>query len=171
MEIIELEPEKKVGKKLNLPRGLFVYRKKNSIIITIKEIISEEIEFCYKVPKNGFVKIKELGTLVETETMSIEKYNITKGENKDNKWFDADKIKGDLNVRTRKAGDKINISVGNKKLKTLFIDMKIPKEERCRIPILVDEEDVLSVGTYRVSEKFKVDESTREVLKVCFKTL
>ena len=171
LEIIELEPEKKVGKKLNLPRGLFVYRKKNSIIITIKEIISEEIEFCYKVPKNGFVKIKELGTLVETETMSIEKYNITKGENKDNKWFDADKIKGDLNVRTRKAGDKINISVGNKKLKTLFIDMKIPKEERCRIPILVDEEDVLSVGTYRVSEKFKVDESTREVLKVCFKTL
>ena len=52
--------------------------------------------------------------------MSIEKYNITKGENKDNKWFDADKIKGDLNVRTRKAGDKINISVGNKKLKNLF---------------------------------------------------
>ncbi len=52
---------------------MFVYRKKNSIIITIKEIISEEIEFCYKVPKNGFVKIKELGTLVETETMSIEK--------------------------------------------------------------------------------------------------
>ena len=36
LEIIELEPEKKVGKKLNLPRGLFVYRKKNCIIITIK---------------------------------------------------------------------------------------------------------------------------------------
>ena len=59
LEIIELEPEKKVGKKLNLPRGLFVYRKKNSIIITIKEIVSEEIEFCYNVPKNGFVKIKK----------------------------------------------------------------------------------------------------------------
>ena len=42
LEIIELEPEKKVGKKLNLPRGLFVYRKKNSIIITMKEIISED---------------------------------------------------------------------------------------------------------------------------------
>ena len=82
LEIIELEPEKKVGKKLNLPRGLFVYRKKNSIIITIKEIVSEEIEFCYNVPKNGFVKIKELGTLVETETMSIEKYNLTKNEHK-----------------------------------------------------------------------------------------
>ena len=41
-----------------------------------KEIISEEIEFCYKVPKNGFVKIKELGTLVETETMSIEREQI-----------------------------------------------------------------------------------------------
>ena len=109
--------------------------------------------------------------IVMPETMSIEKYNLTKNEHKSDKWFDVDKIKGDLNVRSRRPGDKINISVGNKKLKTLFIDMKIPKEERCRIPILVDEEDVLSVGTYRVSEKFKVDESTREVLKVCFKTL
>lgn len=171
LDIVELESDKKIGKKLNLPRGLFVYRKKNSIIITVKEIIIEDIEFCYKVPKNGFVKIKELGMLVETETMGIEKYRITKQENKSNKWFDVDKIKGDLNVRSRKSGDKINISVGNKKLKNLFIDMKIPKEQRSKIPILADEEEVLCVGTYRMSEKFKVDENTKEVLKVCFKQL
>ena len=60
---------------------------------------------------------------------------------------------------------------GNKKLKNLFIDMKIPKEERSKIPIIADNEDVLCVGTYRVSEMFKVDESTKEVLKVCFKKL
>ena len=171
LDIIELEPEKKIGKKLNLPRGLFVYRKKNSIIITVKEIITEDIEFCYKVPKNGFVKIKELGMLVEAETMGIEKYNISKQENKTNRWFDLDKIKGDLIVRSRKPGDKITISVGNKKLKSLFIDMKIPKEERSRIPILVDSEDVICVGNYRVSEKFKVDEGTTQVLKICFKKL
>ena len=103
--------------------------------------------------------------------MSIEKYNITKNEHKSDKWFDVDKIKGDLNVRSRRPGDKINISVGNKKLKNLFIDMKIPKEERSKIPIIADNEDVLCVGTYRVSEMFKVDESTKEVLKVCFKKL
>ena len=103
--------------------------------------------------------------------MGIEKYRITKQENKSNKWFDVDKIKGDLNVRSRKSGDKINISVGNKKLKNLFIDMKIPKEQRSKIPILADEEEVLCVGTYRMSEKFKVDENTKEVLKVCFKQL
>ena len=171
LDIVELESDKKIGKKLNLPRGLFVYRKKNSIIITVKEIIIEDIAFCYKVPKNGFVNINELGMLVETETMGIEKYRITKQENKSNKWFDVDKIKGDLNVRSRKSGDKINISVGNKKLKNLFIDMKIPKEQRSKIPILADEEEVLCVGTYRMSEKFKVDENTKEVLKVCFKQL
>ena len=44
--------------------------------------------------------------------------------------------------------------------------MKIPKEERSKIPIIADNEDVLCVGTYRVSEMFKVDESTKEVLKV-----
>lgn len=171
LEIIELEPDKKIGKKLNLPRGLFVYRKKNSIIITIKEIISEDAEYCYRIPKNGFVKIKELGILVDTETVSIQKYNISKNEGKNNRWFDANKTKGDLNVRNRRPGDKITLSIGNKKLKNLFIDMKIPKEERNNIPIIVDDEDVLCVGTYRTSEKFKVDESTKEVLRICFKKL
>ena len=171
LDIIELEPEKKVGKKLNLPRGLFVYRKKNSIIITVKELVTEEIEFSYNVPRNGFIKIKELDMLVEAETISIEKYNLVKQESKANRWFDVAKIDGDITVRSRKSGDKINISIGNKKLKSLFIDMKIPKEERCRIPILVNNEEVMCVGTYRMSEKFKVDESTKEVLKICFKKL
>ena len=49
--------------------------------------------------------------------------------------------------------------------------MKIPKEERSRIPILVDSEDVICVGNYRVSENFKVNEETKQVLKICFKKL
>ncbi len=171
LDIIELESEKKVGKKLNIPRGLFVYRKKNSIIITAKELITKEIDFSYNVPRNGFVKIKELDILVETETMSIEKYNLVKQENKKNRWFDISKLDGDIIVRSRQSGDKINLSIGNKKLKSLFIDMKIPKEERCKIPILVNNQEVMCVGTYRMSEKFKVDESTKDVLKICFKKL
>ena len=42
-DILDLENDNKVNKKLVLPRGLFVYRNRNSILFTNKEITYEEI--------------------------------------------------------------------------------------------------------------------------------
>ena len=67
-----------------------------------------------------------------------------------------------------KQGDKIKLSNGTKKIKDLFIDLKIPKEERSKIPILKDDNGILLVGDYRVSEDYKIDLNTKEVLKVTF---
>lgn len=43
-----------------------------------------------------------------------------------------------LEIRSKKDGDFIAMPFGRKKLKNLFIDMKIPMSERSRIPIVVD---------------------------------
>lgn len=169
-EVIELEGENKVDKKIILPRGLFVYRQKNKLIFTTKEIVLEEIEFSYKVPKNGFVKINEANIIIETETMPINRYKALKRD-KSLKWFDCNKIKGGIIVRNRKSGDKIKLSMGSKKLKELFIDLKIPKEERSKVPVLQDDNGILCVGNFRNSESYKIDETTKEVLKICFKRI
>lgn len=169
-EVIELEGENKVDKKIILPRGLFVYRQKNKLIFTTKEIVLEEIEFSYKVPKNGFVKINEANIIIETETMPINRYKALKRD-KSLKWFDCNKIKGGIIVRNRKSGDKIKLSMGSKKLKELFIDLKIPKEERSKVPVLQDDNGILCVGNFRNSEAYKIDETTKEVLKICFKRI
>ena len=169
-DIIDLEDESKIDKVINLPRGIFVYRKKNSIILTNKEIVIEEIEFCYNIPSNGFIKIKEIGTIIETQVVNINKYKRSKSD-KSSKWFDFNKIKGGIVVRSRRSGDKIKLSGGSKKVKDLFIDIKIPKEDRCKIPIIADSQGILSVGDFRNSEDYKIDEKTKEVLKVSFKKL
>ena len=169
-DIIDLEDESKIDKVINLPRGIFVYRKKNSIILTNKEIVIEEIEFCYNIPSNGFIKIKEIGTIIETQVVNINKYKRSKLD-KSSKWFDFNKIKGGIVVRNRRSGDKIKLSGGSKKVKDLFIDIKIPKEDRCKIPIIADSQGILSVGDFRNSEDYKIDEKTKEVLKVSFKKL
>ena len=169
-DIIDLEDESKIDKVINLPRGIFVYRKKNSIILTNKEIVIEEIEFCYNIPSNGFIKIKEIGTIIETQVVNINKYKRSKSD-KSSKWFDFNKIKGGIVVRNRRSGDKIKLSGGSKKVKDLFIDIKIPKEDRCKIPIIADSQGILSVGDFRNSEDYKIDEKTKEVLKVSFKKL
>lgn len=169
-DIIELECESKLNKMLNLPRGIFAYRRKNIIILTTKEIVSEEIDFCYNIPSNGFIKIKELNLVLETQKMSIDRYKSIKLD-KTSKGFDFDKIKGGIVVRSRKQGDKIKLAGGSKKVKDLFIDLKIPREDRCKVPVITDDEGILCVGDYKTSENYKIDSETKEVLKISFKKL
>ena len=169
-DIMSLEDNSKVNKMLTLPRNIFVYRKKDSIILTNEEIVNEEIEFYYNVPSNGFIKIKELKQIIETQVMSIDRYKSMKLDNS-SKGFDFNKVKGGIVIRSRRQGDKIKLDRGSKKVKDLFIDLKIPREERCKIPIITDSEGIICVGDYKISENYKIDENTKEVLKINFNKL
>ena len=169
-DIMEFENESKINKMLTLPRGIFVYRKQNYIILTTTEIVNEEISYSYNIPTNGFVKIKELKTIIETQTMTIDRYKNGKSD-KISKGFDLNKIKGGMVVRSRQQGDKIKLVGGTKKVKDLFIDLKIPREDRCKVPVICDEQGILQIGEFKSSENYKIDENTKEVLKVTFKKL
>lgn len=83
------------------------------------------------------------------------------------KWFDYDRIKDTLSVRYRLPGDYITLKGGGRKsLKSLFIDEKIPRERRGRIPLLAEGSHVLWVIGGRISEYYKVTEETKRILKV-----
>lgn len=169
-DILEFEDDSKINKMLNLPRNIFVYRKANSIVITNQEIVIDEVEFCYNIPKEGFINIKEIDLNVKTQVISI---NSFKGMKKDNESiaFDLEKIKGTLTISNRKQGDKIKLQSGTKKIKDMFIDLKIPKEERSKVPIIKDESEVLAVSNLRISENYKITDQTKEVLKITFNKL
>ena len=169
-DVMEFESESKINKMLTLPRGVFVYRKQDCITLTTTEIVNEEINFSYNIPNNGFVKIKEVNVIIETQTMTIDRYKNGKLD-KMSKGFDLNKIKGGMVIRSRQQGDKIKLAGGTKKIKDLFIDLKIPREERCKVPIIADEQGILQIGEYKSSENYKIDEKTKEVLKVTFKKL
>ena len=53
--------------------------------------------------------------------------------------------RGEMFLRSRRAGDTICLSGGTKSLKKLFIDRKIPAARRDRIPVVSDEAGVLGV--------------------------
>lgn len=62
-----------------------------------------------------------------------------------------------LTIRSRKNGDKfypVGMS-GRKKLKDLFIDLKIPKEERDSIPIITNVDEILWIGGIRGDRRFE----------------
>ena len=88
-------------------------------------------------------------------------------KNQYTKWFDYDKIKGTLCVRSREGGDYFLYSGEKRKLlKRYFIDEKIPEEMRDGIPLLADGSHILWVIGYRISEHYKITENTRTILQV-----
>ena len=93
-------------------------------------------------------------------------------ENKYTKWFDYDKIIGCLTLRNRRGGDYLSLRRGealqHKKVKDYMITEKIPKMYREQIPLLAEEDHVLWLVGYRISEYYKVDENTRKILQVRF---
>ena len=84
------------------------------------------------------------------------------------KWFDYDKMDGNIVLRTRKVGDVIKTREvgGTKKLKDLMIDMKIYRRTRDGIPVVAIGSQVLWLVGYRSSEGYKVSDSTQNVLQI-----
>ena len=103
---------------------------------------------------------------VVMRTFSCEK-DLEIPKNQYTKWFDYDKIKDTLSVRNRKSGDYFLISGGKRKLlKRFFIDEKIPEERRGTIKLLTEGSHVLWVIGYRISEYYKITNTTRTILEV-----
>jgi tRNA(Ile)-lysidine synthase len=86
-------------------------------------------------------------------------------QNQYTKWFDCDKIKGYLELRTRRQGDYF-YSNGKKSLKKYCIDEKIPVADRENLPLLAEGQHILWVIGYRISETYKVEEGTKRILEV-----
>lgn len=84
------------------------------------------------------------------------------------KCFDYDKIKNAVQLRTRREGDYMQIDAkgGTKKLKSIFIDKKIPQKDRNLIPLLADGNHIMWILGSRISEAYKISESTKTIFIV-----
>jgi len=84
--------------------------------------------------------------------------------------FDAEKLHGPLTVRSWKAGDRFQPLglKGHKKVQDLFVNRKIPREIRNRVPLVCDSQQILWVTGIQPSEAAKVTAETRQVVRIQF---
>ena len=82
--------------------------------------------------------------------------------------LDYQNLQFPLKVRNFRPGDRFQPLglKGTQKLKEFFIDHKIPKFERPRIPLLISGEMIAWIVGYRINERVRVTEKTQRVLKV-----
>lgn len=91
---------------------------------------------------------------------------LTRSEN--TAMLDAERLTMDLRVRVWKPGDSfqpLGMS-GRKKLQDYFADIKLSRDERRRVPLVVAPEGIVWVGGHRIDHRFRVTPATRRVLIV-----
>jgi tRNA(Ile)-lysidine synthase len=166
-QVLELV-EKQVGKNINLPNKVLV-KKDYETLIFMRNSISVKKESIGQIKINipGTHNLESLGKIIKTEVFEHKK-DASIPKKIYTKWFDYDKIIGTLSIRSREPGDFIAISKvnGRKKIKTFFIDEKIPQEQRACIPLLTDGHHIIWIIGYRISEHYKVTENTKRILSV-----
>lgn len=163
--IIDLQ-KSNTGKFTIVPKEILVKNVYGNIEITRqKENFKENINTSREL-KFGDNNIEELG--IRISIRPIENSKKLKFESNDNiKYFNSENIKH-ISLRFRKNGDRFSPlgMKGSKKLKDIFIDLKVPREERDFIPLLCFDEDISWIIGYKMSDKFKVHEGVKNIIEV-----
>lgn len=81
--------------------------------------------------------------------------------------FDADRFTPRLEVRSWQTGDVFHpqgMAGRRKKLQDYFTDIKLPRERRAEVPLLVSPEGILWIVGHRADQRFRVTPSTRHIV-------
>lgn len=169
--LADLILEGKTGPVIQLPRNLRAGISYGILKIYIKKEEKPASPFNQNIEVPGQTFVKELALTIKAEIVekSTEVDKCGKlGYNSMVQFFDYDLLKEGINIRNRMAGDIFRPykSNGTKKLKEFFIDSKIPRDLRSDIPVIAIGNEVVWVAGYKISDKFKLTENTKSVLKL-----
>ncbi|MGB9793129.1 MAG: tRNA lysidine(34) synthetase TilS [Thermacetogeniaceae bacterium] len=172
---IRLLSEGGVGAEVHLPCGVRVRKSYRDFAVFKGEMAPEKrppVERRIAVP--GTTELPELGFTVFAQIVERDGGGrLDLPDFSGSPWvafFDYDELRLPLFVRTRRPGDRIRPfgMEGSKKLKKLFGDLKIPLEERDRIPLVASDGEIYWVVGCRRSRDALVTPETRRVLVLRF---
>ena len=168
-EVIDLQ-RLEGNKKIDLPGNVFVENVYGDINIKIKTIKEEKIEDIFLNINEISEKEINYGDYIFKFKLIENEKNMNFSEKNNTRYFNVDNVNDNIIIRRRKNGDKIVPlgMKGSKKLKDLFIDMKIPKEERDLIPIIQFGDDIAWIVSYKLSDKYKVTKDAKKILEINF---
>lgn len=174
--IIDLIENGTTGSILHLPHDVRAEKSYGILKIYLQEFEKEDIYFNKKVDIPGITVIDEINgkieaSLIEVSSDAFNMKDFTRiSEKSQIQFFDYDRLREGIYLRNRRNGDvfKPLNSSGTKKLKEFFIDNKIPRETRNQIPLISKDKEIVWIIGYKISDKFKVTENTKTILKLSY---
>ena len=167
------------GKSINLPKGVLVQNIYGDLVLSYlsnkEKVVNKELKISSKeLNKDLLLKGITLGEDILGYKVSLKLINDNKEVNlkKDNfiKYFSVDEEIESIVIRNRKDGDRFNPygMMGTKKLKDVFMDLKIRKDLRDDIPLVLINDKIAWIVGYRVSNAFKVSRNSKNILEIKF---
>jgi tRNA(Ile)-lysidine synthase len=153
------------GKKICLPFGIEARREYENLILERAGDYSKQMEYSYQVEIPGSIYLPERNLTVHLRVLKKKKieFNV-----KNKNYFDLDRIRFPLILRNRREGDwfqPLGMS-GRQKLKSLFIDHKIPQRKRHEIMVLADQRAVIWIENMHLNDQVKITPETKNVLEL-----
>ena len=170
----EDELKKDGAKEFEIGENLVLRKKYDRIeIVSKKEKNEKEKNETIKLNTRKKWNLFEIGIFNGENKILLNEYkksnNIKFYEIKLNKKVD------EIKIRARIDGDRIKLkNVGYKKIKKILIDKKISKWERDEIPIILYEDEILSVGDISISEhleKINIEKIEKNMIILCIKEI
>lgn len=159
---------------LDLPFGILVEREGELLRIRkvggrrerSRERKTPQPLFKYRVEIPAMIHLKEIDKTIRLEWIGMPTLQEMKEEPR-KAFMDYARISPPLILRSAEPGERIDLFGigGKKKLKEYFIDRKIPRPLRKQIPLLVDSRSVIWIAGERISERVRVTDQTKRVLK------
>jgi tRNA(Ile)-lysidine synthase len=161
-DIISLIKEGRAGDRLYLSKGVRAVKEYSLMIITSEppiKIAEYELQPPCKVAVSG------AGVIIEA---LFEEENRVPGDGKSSVLLDAGAVNFPLKIRPRADGDFFfPFGFGKKKkLQDFFVDEKVPRDDRDKIPIVLSGNDIVWVAGYRADERFRVTGKTEKFLRL-----
>jgi tRNA(Ile)-lysidine synthase len=152
------------GKEFHLEKGL-VFKNRSGLLGVQNE--SKDIKYIYRWTGDCPLKIRETDTTVKGQRID-EKMDSRDFNNRRRAFFDLSKLKFPLVVRNRLCGDRYRPlgSPGSQKIKEMMRVRRIPEADRERCPVFVSGDDIVWVQGLPVSEKYKVNNTTKTIFKI-----
>ncbi len=159
----------RTGAVVELPVGLFAKRGYREILIgcptqTADSTVSHHTPAIWELTVPGKISISEFGVSISARHSRSRKLP----SDPHIALVDADTLKLPLIVRTRRPGDRFRPTgmQAPTKLQDFFVNAKVPRADRDRIPLVVSEKEIIWVAGYRVSDIAKVTERTRRTVRL-----
>jgi tRNA(Ile)-lysidine synthase len=171
-KLLQLARQNTSGRKIDLPGEYVVSAEYGNLIFSHlekKSLTTGLIEKSIKLQIPGQIRLGDYSIEAAVIQANEKEFNKLKVEkNSFIEWFDLNKIKHPLLIRSRKAGDRF-VPLGlnkEKKVGKFITDARIPQQLRLKLLIVTDSEKIIWLWPVRTSDRTKVTNTTNKILQL-----
>ncbi len=167
--VLNVAMRSKSGSRVDIGSGLVALKQYDKLLVGRDLAMVDRYDVQIAIP--GSTTVEPAGGTFIAEVMSERPGTGEVYRSGETAYFDLAQLELPLNARSWREGDRFvpfGLS-GTKKVHDIFVDEKVPVTERSKIPIICDGDGIIWIAGVRRSERARIKDDTRTILKVTFR--